>query len=76
MPRTAPGLDRTGQLDGAAEQQQLFRQRGLAGVRVGNDRKRAAPGDFRGEATGWRGTDAGLGHEAAQDSKPAPTVVS
>ena len=35
------GLDLAGELDGAAEQQQLFRQRRLAGVRVGDDREGA-----------------------------------
>ena len=38
--------DRPGQLDGSGVQQQLLGQRGLAGVRVRNDGKRAAPGDF------------------------------
>ena len=37
MTRGLAGLDRTGDLDRAREQQQLFRQRGLARVRVGND---------------------------------------
>ena len=35
-----------GHLNGAAEPQQLFGQRGLAGVGVGNDGKGAAAGDF------------------------------
>ncbi len=43
------GLDLPGQVDGAAEQQQLLRQRGLAGVGVGDDRKGAAPRHFSGE---------------------------
>ena len=33
-------------LDGAAEPQQLFGERGLAGIRVGNDGEGAAAGDF------------------------------
>ena len=37
----ALGLDLAGEIDGAAEQQQLLGQRGLAGVRVGNDGKGA-----------------------------------
>jgi methyl-accepting chemotaxis protein len=36
-------LDRAGQLDRAAEQQQLFGEGGLAGVRVGNDGEGAPP---------------------------------
>ena len=39
-------LDRAGDLDRAGEQQQLFSQRGLAGVRVGDDGKRAAALDL------------------------------
>ena len=35
----ALGLDLACEIDGAAEQQQLFRQRGLAGVGMGDDRK-------------------------------------
>ena len=42
----ALGLDLPCQIDGAAEQQELFGQRGLAGVGVGNDRKRAPPRHF------------------------------
>ena len=42
----ALGLDLPGEIDGAAEQQQLFGQRGLAGVRVGNDRKGPPPRHF------------------------------
>ena len=40
------GLDRAGHLDRAAEQQQLFGQRGLACVGVRDDRERPAAGDF------------------------------
>jgi hypothetical protein len=50
------GLDRAGHLDRAAEQQQLFGQRGLAGVGVGDDREGAAFGDVARERRG-----AGLG---------------
>ena len=42
----ALGLDLAGKLDGAAEQQELLRQRGLAGVRVGDDREGAPPLDL------------------------------
>ena len=45
-------LDFAGKLDGAAEQQQLFRQRGLAGVRVGNDGEGAAAGNRLGQCLG------------------------
>ncbi len=38
----AARLDRARRLDGAPEQQQLFRQRGFAGVGVGDDRKGTA----------------------------------
>ena len=43
-------LDLAGELDGAAEQQQLFGQRGLAGVRVRDDREGAAAGDRLGRS--------------------------
>src|SRR5260370_575712 len=39
----ALGLDLAGQIDGAAEQQQLLGQRGLAGVRMRDDGKGAPP---------------------------------
>ena len=42
----ALGLDLAGELDGAAEQQQLLGQRGLAGVGMGDDGKRAPPRDL------------------------------
>ena len=42
-------LHRTGHLDRASEQQQLFGQRGLAGVRVGNDGEGAATRRFVGD---------------------------
>jgi hypothetical protein len=41
----AARLDRAGGLDRAAEQQQLFRQRRLAGVRMRDDRKGTPPCD-------------------------------
>jgi hypothetical protein len=48
--------DLAGDLDRAAEPEQLFGQRGLARVGVGNDGKGAAAGEFRGRAgTRWRG---------------------
>jgi hypothetical protein len=46
MPRGLAALDGAGHLDRASEQQQLLGQRGLAGVRMRNDRKRAAASDF------------------------------
>ncbi len=46
MPCGPPCLDRAGQLDRAAEQQQLLGQRRLPGVRVRDDRERAAGGDL------------------------------
>jgi hypothetical protein len=42
-------LDLAGELDRAAEQQQLFGERGLARVGVGDDRKCAAARDFAGK---------------------------
>ena len=45
-PRLALGAHLTRHLDGAAEQQELFGQRGLAGVGVRDDRKGPAAGDF------------------------------
>ena len=47
MARRLASLDRAGQLDGAAEQQQLLGQRGLAGVRVRDDREACGGGLFR-----------------------------
>src|SRR3546814_15632260 len=57
-------LDRTGHLDRAAEQQQLLGERGLARVRVRNDREGAAAGGFggnirHGESASWRDGAAG-----------------
>ncbi len=46
MARRLASLDRAGHLDRAAEQQQLLGQRGLAGVRVRDDREAAAAVDF------------------------------
>ena len=45
----ALGLDLAGEIDRAAEQQQLFGQRGLAGVRMRDDRKGAAARHFIGK---------------------------
>ena len=44
--RGAARLHGTGHLNGAAEQQELFRQRRLAGIGVGNDGEGATLGDF------------------------------
>ena len=43
------GLDLPGEIDRAAEQQQLFGQRRFAGVGMGNDRERAPALDFGGK---------------------------
>ena len=40
------GLDRAGELNSAAEEQELLGERGLAGVGVGDDRKGAAAGNL------------------------------
>ena len=45
----ALGADLSGELDRAAEQQQLFGQRGLAGVGMRDDREGAPPGNRIGE---------------------------
>ncbi len=60
-PRLALGAHLTGHLDGTPEQEELFRQRGLAGIRVRDDGKGAPPGNFRrqGGAVGKR-----VGHGA------------
>ncbi len=52
-------LDRAGDLDRAREQQQLFRQRGLAGVGVGNDGKGAAAAGFGKERSRHSGGECG-----------------
>jgi hypothetical protein len=49
--RTA-GLHRSGQMDGAAIKQELLRQRGLPGVRMGNDGKGTPPLNFKGQCLG------------------------
>ena len=46
MARSLASLDGARHLDRAAEQQELFGQRRLAGVRVRDDRKTASAGDF------------------------------
>ena len=48
-PAFALGLDLPGQLDGAAEQQELFGQGGLAGIGMRDDRKGAPARDFGGK---------------------------
>ena len=50
----ALGLDLPGEIDGAAEQQQLLGQRGLAGVRMRDDRKGPPPRHFGGERRAGR----------------------
>ena len=51
----ALGLDLAREIDGAAEQQQFLGQRGLAGVRMRNDRKGPPPRDLSSErGTGRR----------------------
>ena len=62
----ALGLDLPCQIDGAAEQQELFGQRGLAGVRVGNDRKSPPPRHFICKRRAGRrfGCNGDVGHEA------------
>ncbi len=49
-PAFAAGLDLAGELDGAAEEQQLFGEGGLAGVGVRDDREGAPLGDFVGDS--------------------------
>ncbi len=46
--RRLAALDGAGHLDGAAEQQQFFGQRGFAGVGVGDDGKSSSSADFLG----------------------------
>src|SRR5207302_5332729 len=65
MARALPRLDRAGELNGAAEQQQLFGQRRLAGVRVRNDRERAPVGDVA-HKIGWKGS---VTHRSEPQSK-------
>src|SRR5690606_24156944 len=60
-------LDRAGELDRAAEQQQLLGQRGLARVRVRDDGERAAQGRFSGDAC----------HYCTQSlERPSPSTTS
>ena len=47
-PRLAPRLHPAGRMDRAAQQQQMLRQRGLAGVGMGNDGKCPPSGGFAG----------------------------
>ena len=46
-------LDFAGQVDGASEEQQLFGERGLTGVRMGDDRKGATVGAIDGHDFGY-----------------------
>ena len=70
----ALGLDLPGKLDGAAEQEQLLGQRGLAGVRMGDDGEGAPPLDLgrqrRGSRRDLRGAD-GLIHCRLDVAVPA-----
>jgi hypothetical protein len=63
----ALGLDLACKIDGAAEQQQLFGQRGLAGVGMRNDREGAPARDFRRKRRArWRfGCESEVGHESS-----------
>ena len=62
-PRLAARLHGARDMDGAAEQQQLFRQRRLAGVGMRDDRKRAPePGGMAGETGVGIGKSCGIGH--------------
>ena len=58
-PRLALRLHRPRRLDGTAEQQQLLGQRRLAGIGVGDDRKRAPAGDGGWQDEGHAGSDRG-----------------
>ena len=49
----AARLDLAGELDRAAEQQQLLGERGLAGVGMGDDGEGAPPGDLGREVHSW-----------------------
>ena len=62
----ALGAHVAGELDGAAGAQQVLRQRGFAGVGVGDDREGAAAGDF-----GWRGRTWGLTRKRRGRDRPA-----
>ena len=57
----ALGPNLPGHVDRAAMEQQLFRQRRLAGVGMGNDRKSAATRDFRRQRRGVVGSGGGHG---------------
>ena len=63
-------LDRAGDLDRAREQQQLFGQRGLAGVRVGDDGKGAAAAGFGGKRQGDDPVGKGVILVAASGAEP------
>ena len=61
----AAGLDGAGQVDGAAVEQQLLRERGLAGVGMADDGKGATTGDLAVQVRRWgvsrQGTSSGSG---------------
>ncbi len=46
MPPGLSALDRPGKLNSATVQQQFFRERGFAGIRMGNDGKRTSPANL------------------------------
>ena len=63
----ALGLDLAREIDGAAEQQQFFGQRGLAGVGMGDDGKGAPPRDLGGKRGAGRrfGGYGEVGHKSS-----------
>ena len=70
----ALGLDLAGQIDRAAEQQQFFGQRGLAGVGMRDDRKGPPPRHFGGERRMGRlfGRKSEIGHQRACGRETRP----
>ena len=63
-------FDGAGDLDRTREQQQLFRQRGLARVGVGNDGKGAAAPGFGKERSGHAGKAAGQAGGGSENGNP------
>jgi hypothetical protein len=74
MPRRLAPLDRTRHLDGTPEQQQLFGQGGLAGVRVGNDGERASFAYFSGTYVSQSGRLGFARVSASKNSSLSPLV--
>jgi hypothetical protein len=60
VPRRLTPLDGSSHLDRASEQQQLFRQGGLPGIRVGDDGKGASFADFSVNYVGKNGVSSGI----------------